>query len=396
MTLASASSRKFVPGYVRSVSRRRCRSVLAVRPNPCSAYRHLVRAGSRDRPKTVPSPHEHPHRRDTIVIGASLGGPAALRDLVAQLPPDLAASVLIVQHQAPSASDALMIMLRTRASLPVKMAEDGEPIVERQVYVARPDHHLLVSEDDRLIVTRGPRENRSRPAVNPLFRSAAVHRSSRTIGVVLTGALDDGVAGLAAIKRCGGVTVVQDPREAFAPDMPRNAIEEVSVDHILPLSEMGAILTSLVGAPVPFVEVDADLRIEARLAEPTPMPPVAMDTIGTPASVSCPECGGPIWRVVREGATTYRCYLGHVASPRAMLIGQSAEVERSLWVAIRALQDRATTLRNLSRDSETRGRMQSAQDFGERADETEKHVQQARSFLVELASRDASSEGDSP
>lgn len=324
------------------------------------------------------------HRRDTIAIGTSLGGPAALSTLVAQLPADLPASVLVVQHQAPSATDALVHMLQARTSLAVKMAVDGELVAERQIYVARPDHHLLLGEDDRLIVTRGPRENRARPAVNPLFRSAAVRRSSRAIGVLLTGALDDGVAGLAAIKRCGGVTVVQDPREAYAPDMPRHAIEEVSVDHVVSLSDMGALLTGLVGESVESVEVDRDLQIEARLAEPTSTHSVSLHAIGETADVSCPDCGGPIWRVARDGATVYRCHLGHAASPRAMLAGQSAEVERSIWVAIRALQDRVTTLRNLSHDAESRGRVQSAKDFAERAEEAEQHVERARRFLLDV------------
>lgn len=328
------------------------------------------------------------HRRDIIAIGASLGGPTALGNLLSQLPADLAASVLIVQHEVPTARSALSEMLQSRSLLPVKVAEDGERLRVGQVYIARSDHHLLIGTDDRLIVTRGPRENRSRPSVNPLFRSVAVQRSSRAIGVILTGALDDGVAGLAAIKSCGGITVVQDPREAMAPDMPRHAIAEVQVDHVVRLEQMGPLLVGLLGHTVELVEPPKDLVVEAKLSEPTGSEASALDDIGDKIAMSCPECGGPIWKVGHGTQAVYRCHLGHAASARAMLSGTSAEIERSMWVAIRSLQERAMMLRNMSKDAGDRGRASSGSGFAEKADEAEKHAEQARQFLLRWASLD--------
>ena len=186
-----------------------------------------------------------------IAIGASAGGIEALKVLVAALPADLEASVLIVLHLAPTSPGRLPQILGSVAILPVAAATYGEIILPGRIYVAPPNRHMLVENDGRLLLTQGPMENRARPAIDPLFRSAALAFGPRLIGVVLTGYLDDGAAGLQAIKKCGGLAVVQDPKEAEAPSMPLSALRAVLVDHCAPLREIGPLLAGLVASAVP-------------------------------------------------------------------------------------------------------------------------------------------------
>lgn len=183
--------------------------------------------------------------RDTIVIGASAGGVDALIAIVSALPERLPAAVLIVQHIGPFPS-ILPTMLQKAGRLPARHAHDGERIETGNIYVAPPDLHMVI-EDDFIRTIRGPRQHFSRPAIDPLFRSAAVHRGARVIGAVLTGHLDDGTAGLAAVRACGGVVIVQDPDSAFAPDMPRNAMRATPPDYILALDEFAPMLAALAG-----------------------------------------------------------------------------------------------------------------------------------------------------
>lgn len=183
-----------------------------------------------------------------IAVGASSGGVAAIRTLLSQLAPGLPAAILVVQHTGPHES-VLPGLLQRHAGLPVRHAVDGELIVPGRVYVAPPDHHLLVT-GKFVLLTHGPKENHTRPAIDPLFRSVAIHHRAAAIGVVLSGHLDDGAAGLMAIRRCGGIAVVQDPREAQAPDMPENALRRAGADHVVSMANVGALLTALVERPV--------------------------------------------------------------------------------------------------------------------------------------------------
>jgi two-component system, chemotaxis family, protein-glutamate methylesterase/glutaminase len=189
-------------------------------------------------------------RRDIIVAGASAGGVEALRTLVGAFPPDLPAAVFVVLHMTPDSPSMIPTILERAGPLPVRVPHDPLEIQHGQIYVPAPDHHLML-EPGTVRLSRGPRQNRTRPAIDPLFRSAADAYGSRVIGVVLTGTLDDGTAGLKAIKHCGGVAVVQDPEDAMFPGMPKSAIAHVAVDHVLPLAQIGRLVRSLVGQDAP-------------------------------------------------------------------------------------------------------------------------------------------------
>jgi two-component system, chemotaxis family, protein-glutamate methylesterase/glutaminase len=299
-----------------------------------------------------------------------------------------------VQHQPAESLRLLVSVLQRSTSLPVDWVEAREPLRHGRVYVAPPDRHLVVS-DDHVLSVKGPRENRVRPAINPLFRTAAAQRGSRVIGVLLTGMLDDGIAGLEAIRRCGGVAVVQDPSEAEYPEMPERAIASVDVDHVVPIAEMGELLGRLVLEEAPAAEIPRDIAIEAQITVAGTLSPADVEAIGEQAPLSCPECSGPLWRVGQGGASTYRCYTGHSLSNQVMLAAQSDEVERALWAAVRALSDRAGVLEKLAEDEERRGRAYNVM-YRDRAREARAQAEEARRFLLSLhTKRPLAEEGDS-
>ena len=321
---------------------------------------------------------------DTLVVGASMGGLDALRQLVAGLDPDLPAAVLVVLHVHARSPGALGEILDAAGPLPARLAVDGEALRPGRIYVAPPDHHLLVA-GDRIRLTRGPRENRARPAIDPLFRSAAVARRSRVVGVVLTGLLDDGAAGLSAVQRCGGVAVVQDPDDAPHPEMPRNAAAAVDVDYSLPVAEMGPLLSRLAREPAGAVPpVPRDLLIEADLTGQMTSDPERMDELGERSTLSCPECGGVTWALAGPGPKRYRCHIGHAFTEAAFLDGQHEEIEHSLEVALRTMEDRTRLLRTMAREAAERGHSGSSTDFEARAAELDGSVVGVRSLLLRL------------
>lgn len=323
-------------------------------------------------------------RHDAIVIGASAGGLDALSNLCVQFGPDLAAAVFVVLHVSAEAPGYYARQLDRAGPLPVKLACHDEPVQLGHVYVAPPDRHLLLggrAEERRLVVARGPKENRSRPAIDPLFRSAALAYGARTVGVLLTGLLDDGVAGLAAIQRCGGVTVVQDPADALYPDLPRNALANVDADHVLPIHRIGALLRHLTRTPVagnpPVPEEAEHLEIETCIAQRAESNMQGDYQIGTPAPYGCPECGGPLWMIEDDAVKRFRCHVGHAFTANTLLAEQTEEVERTLWVALRTLEERAHLLEGMTSDTAA------ASDLKQRAADARRHAHRLRKFLLE-------------
>jgi two-component system chemotaxis response regulator CheB len=317
---------------------------------------------------------------DIIAIGASAGGVEAISAVVAHLPPDLRAAILVVLHV--SRGKSVLPEILTRAGrLPAQHPIDEERLQYRRIYVAPPDHHMLVS-DGRIRLQHGPTENGVRPAIDPLFRSVARAFGPRAVGVVLTGALDDGTSGLAAIKEAGGMTIVQDPNEAFAPSMPRSAMEFVSVDHVLPVREIPILLTHLTKEEVTQAASDgANLRaIETDLAAPK----IAFEPGDRPGDVSifsCPECNGTLWEVEQDGILRHRCRVGHVYSPDSMLAAQTDSVDRALWAALRALEERAALTQKMADRAHQREHHWVGRAFAERSRTAAEHASVVRNLL---------------
>lgn len=254
-------------------------------------------------------------KRDIVVIGCSAGGVEALPRILQQLPADLDAAVFIVHHVAATSSSCLTGILARAAKLPVAWAEQGAPIQPGRVVVAPPDIHMLLSER-HLQLSRGARENYARPSIDKLFRSAAASYGSRVIGVLLTGMLDDGVAGLCAIRDAGGIVIIQDPLEAAFPELPRRALLAVTPDRKLPIDAIGVEISSIVGEHVGMTRAPQGVALEAEIDRNDVASPGTLGALGPQTTLACPECRGPLWEIGDEEVRRYRCYLGH-APPRA-------------------------------------------------------------------------------
>jgi two-component system chemotaxis response regulator CheB len=294
---------------------------------------------------------------DIIVIGTSAGGLKALSRVVKELPADLDASVFVVQHFPPDRKSLLPEILSDVGTLPASYPRHGDPVKRSRIYVAPPDHHLLLS-DGRMTVVRGPQENRFRPSIDALFRSAARAHGSRVVGVVLTGALDDGTIGLQAIKARGGITVVQDPREAEYPSMPSSALRYADPDFTLPLDEIPDFLIRMSREPAPgSPPVSRDLDIEVRIAEQDLQGKdllESMDAIGTRTPFTCPACEGTLWAVGTQ-PLRFRCHTGHAFTKDALLAGQNEQLEHALWAAVRLMEEKANLYRHLAERGEKQG-----------------------------------------
>ncbi len=313
-----------------------------------------------------------------VVIGTSAGGLDALDRLFVQLPKGLRASFLIVQHMAPESTAGVLLDRLRKSALEVKLADNDESFRPSVVYVARPDYHLLIKKN-KLLVTKGARENRFRPAIDPLFRSAAVNHGAHVIGVVLTGMLNDGTAGLSAIHRCGGLTVVQDPEDAAYSEMPQAALNSVPVDHCVPLAQMGGLLTSLVnGPPPPSKPVPQDVRTEAEIAERVLSDVSQVNTLGDQVPYNCPNCGGVLWDVTGTDLKRYRCHTGHSFTATTLLVSQSEKIEETLWVSLRMFEERKNLLNTLA--SESSGATVK-KGYVERANEADVHIERIRAML---------------
>ena len=321
--------------------------------------------------------------RDVIVIGCSAGGVEALPKLLQPLPADLPASICVVQHLSATQKPYLVDILRRTCLMPVAWAEQGERLVRSRVYVAPPDTHLLFN-DDHLRLTSGPRENHARPSIDKLFRSAAAEHGARVIAVLLTGMLDDGVAGLRLIQQAGGLAIVQDPEDAEFPELPSRALIATAPERVLPLGAIPEALVTLCSQPRGLSHVSNALSVEAEIDRVGPVAPATLEALGPQSPIACPDCNGPTWLVGDELERRYRCYLGHVNSARELLARESLQVEAALWSAVRALTERAVTLETLAADSDKTGHSGAADLYAQRARETRTQAELARKFLLDV------------
>ena len=318
---------------------------------------------------------------DIIVMGASAGGVEAFPAVLSQLPRDFPASVFVVLHVPAESPSQLPAIISRAAKLPTAHAEHGQKIERGHIYVAPPDFHLRI-EDGYVQLIHGPRENRHRPAIDPLFRSAAKAYGPRVVGVVLTGALDDGTQGLEIIKNCGGVTVVQNPEEAFAPSMPLSALRYVEVDHVLNLDEIPPLLVRLAKKAVKAEALRdcAEAQKEVSMMEEISLEEM-QQKMGPPSGFICPECNGPLWETKIAELPHFRCLVGHAYSPESLLSDGSEAVERALWVAVKTLEERAALLEKLAARANELNQTVSTTSFRERSEEHREQASLIRRIL---------------
>lgn len=293
-------------------------------------------------------------KRDIIVMGGSTGSFDVFKTIAAGLPKDLDASIFIVWHMSPDIRGILAQVLNKVGPLYAAEAADGELIEPGRIYIARPDHHMLL-ENSHVRATRGPKENRFRPAVDPLFRSAAYNYGPRVVGVIASGALDDGTSGLWTVKHRGGVAIVQDPSDAEINSMPDNAMREVAVDYVLPASQMAEVLVQITSQDIPELgegmmhnEIeDKRTEIEIKIAAEANALKLGIINWGDLTPFTCPECSGVLTRIKDGDRPRFRCHTGHAFSADSLLAALTENIEESLWKTIRGIDESIMLLNHL-------------------------------------------------
>jgi two-component system chemotaxis response regulator CheB len=320
-----------------------------------------------------------------VVIGASAGGLNAVSELVSRLPSKINAAIFVVLHLSKTAlSDILFARIKKNTSLICGIAVDNEPINRGHIYIAGPDAHLLV-KDDKILIGHGPPENRFRPSIDVLFRSAAAYYRERTIGIILTGFLNDGASGMLAIKQSGGHCILQDPNEAEYPDMPLSVLETIEVDHCVPLKEMGKIIVSYTEKKVlkshPPPEI---VTAESRLSEKNATGIEKVSQLGEKTVFTCPDCGGSLWKIENGTTKHYRCHIGHAYSERDLDLRQSESIEQTLWVAVRMMEERKIFFLKMSSEHQRKGLENLSNPYKKEAKLLERHIENLKSLLIEI------------
>lgn len=324
-------------------------------------------------------------RRNIVVVGASSGGVDALKELAAALPRDLRAAVFVVLHVAPYSLGILPEILERAGPLPASNARDWERIEPGRIYVAPPDHHMTVERSGYVRVTRGPRENRFRPAVDALFRSAAHAFGPRVVGVVMTGWLDDGTAGLWAVRERGGATVVQHPEDSVAPAMPLNAVRHVEVEHVVPLKEIAPLLVRLTeteAAEEGDYPVSEEMELEVKIAREDNALESGIMNWGEPSVYACPECHGVLLQLKEGGNVRFRCHTGHAYSVDSLLAEFTEKTEESMWSAIRAIEEGVLLMRDLARHFSEQHNGADAEALLLKADESQRRADVVRRAVM--------------
>jgi two-component system chemotaxis response regulator CheB len=321
------------------------------------------------------------NRRDVIVIGGSSGATAPLKQLLSRLPADLPAAVFVVLHIPAHGIGILSTVAQAAGPLRVVEAGQDMPIQNGYVYLAAPDRHLMLAQG-RIRLGRGPRENMVRPAIDPLFRSAALHYGPRVIGVVLSGLLSDGASGLNAIKRCGGTALVQDPADAIADEMPRRALEVTDVDLCVPAGRIGDVLADLVDQPPgTALPVPPEIALEVAIAAGDGLDSETLSNIATPAALTCPSCGGVLSNV-KANPLRFRCQVGHAFTADSLAKEQEWRVDEALRVALRIIQERAELVHRMAEEGRATGRRAVAEMYDARAAEYRGYAEMIRKAVL--------------
>lgn len=318
-----------------------------------------------------------------VVVGTSAGGMNALIELVSQLTENIDAAFFIVMHLSrTSISDFLVHQLQPHTLLKCAVAKEDTAIEKGHIYIAAPNQHLLVKKD-KIILGRGPEENRWRPSIDVLFRSAAAAYSTRVIGVVLTGSLDDGTTGMLAIKRSGGACIVQDPNEAEYPDMPLSVLNNMEVDYCIPLHQMGETIFEITKLNPEEIAAPQDVIIESEIAERVVVDYENVKRLGVKSIYACPDCGGGLWNISEQNGQPdrYRCHIGHSYSEKDLVVKQGEILESTLWTALRIMEERRNLLKKMEDDNNKKGLSKMAASYQEKGADIQFHVDKMKEIL---------------
>ncbi|CAN5227081.1 chemotaxis protein CheB [soil metagenome] len=318
-----------------------------------------------------------------IVVGTSAGGMNALIELVSKLTENIDAAFFIVMHLSrASISDFLVHRLQPHTSLKCEVASEDTAIKKGHIYVAAPNQHMLVKKN-KIILGRGPEENRWRPSIDVLFRSAAAAYSTRVIGIVLTGSLDDGTTGMSAIKRSGGTCIVQDPNEAEYPDMPLSVLNNMEVDYCVTLHQMGDTIFEITQTNPQEIAAPQDVIIESDIAERVVVDYENVKQLGVKSIYACPDCGGGLWDISKKNGKPdrYRCHIGHSYSEKDLVVKQGEILESTLWTALRIMEERRNLLKKMEDDNNKKGLSKMAASYQEKGADIQFHVDKMKEVL---------------
>lgn len=326
------------------------------------------------------------NRRNIVVIGGSAGALEAMRRIIGALPPKLDAAIFLVQHMGARHETKLDILLRRNTSFSVKIAEDNAPICIGEIRTAVADFHLTLGAAT-MALSRGPKENHARPAIDALFRSAAAHHQSKVIAVLLSGYLSDGVSGLGAVRRCGGLTIVQSPEDAVVPDMPQNALDHHAPDYTGSAERIAELLEQLIDQPSPpSGPVPKDIAQEARMAIGEGLSISAEYRLGRPSPFACPDCNGNLWEL-DDTIQRYRCHVGHAYTADALSDAQATKLDEALWAALRGLRERSQLLRRLANKGQHKGQGATSSGFEQSASEIATQADILENFILQRTDR---------
>jgi two-component system chemotaxis response regulator CheB len=324
--------------------------------------------------------------RNLIAIGASAGGIRAIIKVIEGFPETIDAAIMIVLHLSrKSSAENIIEIFQRHTALKCEVAEDKMEIERGKIYLAQPEHHLLV-HDHIMHINNGPEENRYRPSIDVLFRSVAVHFGNRAIGIILTGMLEDGTSGMHAIKSCGGLCLVQNPSEAEYSDMPQSVIRRIEVDYTADLVEIPIIVQNILNNPLPpQIAIPNELKVEAEITEQLMSDINDLKKIAQRSDFVCPDCGGGLWEIKRDPAHRYRCHTGHVYTEKLLYELQDVKIEESIWVSIRMLEEKRNMLRLLAGRKITNNLDPEISLNGKRIDEIDEHINRLKILLIKLS-----------
>ena len=328
--------------------------------------------------------------RNLIAIGASAGGIRAIIKVIEGFPETIDAAIMIVLHLSrKSSSQNIIEICQRHTTLKCEVAQDMTEIEKGKIYLARPEHHLMV-KNNIIRLNQGPEENKHRPSIDVLFRSVAVYFGNKEIGIILTGMLDDGTSGMYAIKSCGGLCLIQNPSESEYSDMPLNVLRRMEVDYVADLVEIPIIVQDLLKKPLPSqIAIPNELKVEAEITEKLMSDINDLKKIAKQSDFVCPDCGGGLWQIKNDPTHRYRCYTGHVYTEKLLQDLQDLKIEESIWIAIRMLEEKRNMLQLLvSRRNGATGN-QTIFSLNKRIDEIAEHIQRLKTLVIKISdSRD--------
>jgi two-component system chemotaxis response regulator CheB len=320
--------------------------------------------------------------RDIVVIGGSAGSIGPLKTILAELPPDFPAAIIVVVHVPAQSTGVFVTVASAVTALPVKNASDGDAVLPGRIYLAPPDRHLLVI-DGTFRLGHGPRENLVRPAIDPLFRSVALEYGPRCIGVILSGMLNDGASGLATVKDAGGIALVQTPKNAEYADMPLSALEATPVDLSANASEIaGAIKRLVAEAPDKARPLSASVKLEVEIAAGRRADTAKTVQIADPVALTCPDCGGVLSEVRDSRPVRFRCQVGHSFTDKALASEKEDAVDEAMRVALRIIEERAFLVDRMAKDAINAHRSGMAEMHEQRAIEYRRHADLLRQVII--------------